>query len=204
MISIRTRPSFSASRERAGMLERLERARPVLRGDRRVRDRDRSPDLDAPAPQRALRQVVARKQLVDLLAERAACLRPVPAGVHADLVGEARDAEPRQPPRDPGGVQRFEQIERAVLAALGGRDAGLRPVREQQGFRDAGPLQDVEPVREQRRRLLRAVALPKRRREHGGEHAGERRAPPQARLGISNHRTRATPPPGGPGLPTDS
>ena len=148
-----SRPCFAA-RQVLGARERLERAPPLARGDRRVAVRHVALQRDAAPPQAPLRQrrigeegrrcgahssrqVSARK--------RRACRRTWSARLAMRSRGSLRAT--------PDGVEGAEQLEGAVLVALGDRDARQGAIAEQHGLGQAAALQHVEPVRRAARRL---------------------------------------------------
>ena len=97
-------------------------------------------------------------------AQVAAGLGAVAPRMQAHLLGEAGDAQARQPAGDADRVERAEQLERAVFGALGAGDARHRAEAEQHRLGQAAALQHVEAVGEQRRRPPPGcVALPQRR-----------------------------------------
>ena len=175
-------------RQLVGARQRLERAAPVLRRDGRVALRQLAQHVDAAPPQPALRQRRVGQQRVDLRAQVAAGLGAEAPRVQAHLVGQAGDAQARQPARHADGIERAEQLERAVLGALGRRDARHRAVAEQHRLGQAAALEHVEPVGQQRGGLVGLVALPQRRGQQRRQHAGERAAPAEVGLGARQRR----------------
>src|SRR5262245_32256944 len=85
-------PEVQRLGEGACALQDLDRTGPVLRRDGGVGPGERSPHFHAALPELALRKVIAREELVDLRAQRAARLGAEPPRVQADLVSQAGDA----------------------------------------------------------------------------------------------------------------
>ena len=177
------------ARQRVGARQRLERrgASPARRSPRRPSATSRSSatlrrhsgPCGAPASASSAsicahrsRQVSARK--------RRACRRTWSARLAMRRRGRRR--------ADADRVQRAEQLQRAVLGALGGGDARHRAEAEQHRLGQAAALEHVEPVGQQRRRPRRAVALPQRGGEQRRQHAGERAAPAEVALGARQRR----------------
>ncbi|VWD61977.1 hypothetical protein BCO71033_06677 [Burkholderia contaminans] len=109
-------------------------------------------------------------------------------GMNAHLFGEARDRQARQAPRDAHRIERFQQVDRAVLDAAQQRDARGGAVAEQHGIGRARMLEHVEPVREQRGGLVDAIGLVRERRAHRREHARQRMAAPE--IGLRTRQCR--------------
>jgi hypothetical protein len=139
--------------------------------------------LDVAPPQRTLRDIVAREDFVDAPAQGAAGLGAEALCVQARLLGQARDRQPRQATRLARRAQSLQQLERAVLGALARGDSRRGAVAEVHGVGQAGALQHVEAVRQQRDRILRTALLPDRGGEQRGEHADERVAAAEIALG---------------------
>ncbi|VWD20670.1 hypothetical protein BLA39750_03897 [Burkholderia lata] len=108
--------------------------------------------------------------------------------VYAHLLGETRDRQARQAPRDAHRVERFQQVDRPVLDAAQQRDARGGAIAEQHGIGRARMLEHVEAVREQRGGLVDTVGLVRERRAHRREHAGQRMAAPE--IGFRTRQRR--------------
>jgi hypothetical protein len=125
---------------------------------------------------------------VDALAQVAAGVSAKAVRVQSHLVGQARDAQPRQPPGDAHRVECAEQLQGAVFGAVGARDACQGAKAEQYRLGKAASFEHVEPVGEQRGSVFRLVALPQRRGEQCCQHAGEGIAPAELALGARQRR----------------
>ncbi|VWC35393.1 hypothetical protein BLA6860_06618 [Burkholderia lata] len=156
-----------------GFVERGACVVPAARGQRRARVCSCLQQHDGAPPQRPVRRKLGCRDRIDPLDERVAGRLAIACRVNAHLFGETCDRQARQAARDAHRVERFEQVDRTVLDAAQQRDARSSAIAEQHGIGRARMFEHVEPVREQRCRLVDAVGLVRERRAHRREHAGE-------------------------------
>ena len=186
-----SRPCLSSCAQRVGPGQRLERARasPARRSPR------------GQAPGRAARRRCAATAGPAAASGRPAARRSARTGRGRSAARKrracsrtwsARLAMRRRGRRraTPTASQRTEQLERAVLGALGRRDARHGAKAEQHRLGQAAALEHVEPVGQQGRGLVGLVALPHRGGQQRRQHAGERAAPAEVALGARQRRAQ--------------
>ena len=131
-----------------------------------------------------MRHAIARQQRVNTLAKSAAGFRAKASRVHADLIGQACNAEPRPLAGNADRVHALEQLQRAVFGSVCRGDTRGSSITKEDSFRQAAAFENIEPVSEQCGRVESAIPFPDRSGEQRGQHAGERIPAAKMRIGA--------------------
>ena len=110
--------------------------------------------------------------------------------VQADLLDQAVQGQSRQATAFRQIAQSVQQLQRAALVALRGRDPGQGQVGKQDGVGKTRAFDHVQPVGQQGRCGQRLVAFPQAGRKHGRVQAGDLTAAARRPFGLGDCRPK--------------